>query len=129
MIVATPISTHYELARRALEADKHVLVEKPIAADSRQADELIALADERSLAIMCGHTFLFSPPVIAIREMLRRGDLGEIYFITSSRVNLGLHQRDVSVLWDLAPHDFSILLDWLGATPETVFRRSAGTRS
>lgn len=120
VIIATPISTHYELARRALEADKHVLVEKPIAANSQQADELIALAGERSLAIMCGHTFLFSPPVIAIREILRRGDLGEIYFMTSSRVNLGLHQRDVSVLWDLAPHDFSILLNWLGTTPDHV---------
>lgn len=120
VIIATPISTHYPLARRSLEAGKHVLIEKPLASTSQEADQLIALADERGLALMCGHTFLFSPPVIAIREMLRRGDLGDIYFVTSSRVNLGLHQRDVSVLWDLAPHDFSILLDWLGEMPETI---------
>jgi predicted dehydrogenase len=120
VIVATPISTHYEIARRCLEAGKHVLVEKPLAGSAEEADELIELADRRGLAIMCGHTFLFSPPVIAIREMIQRGDLGEIYFISSSRVNLGLHQRDVSVLWDLAPHDYSILLHWLGESPRSV---------
>jgi predicted dehydrogenase len=120
VIVATPISTHYEIARRCLEAGKHVLVEKPLASSVKEADELIELADERGLAIMCGHTFLFSPPVIEIREMIQRGDLGEIYFISSSRVNLGLHQRDVSVLWDLAPHDYSILLHWLGESPDSV---------
>jgi predicted dehydrogenase len=120
VIVATPISTHYELARRCLEAGKHVLVEKPLAGTAEEADELIALADAEGLAIMCGHTFLFSPPVIVIREMIERGDLGEIYFISSSRVNLGLHQRDVSVLWDLAPHDYSILLHWLGEAPDCV---------
>lgn len=120
VIVATPISTHYDLARRSLEAGKHVLVEKPLAGTAEQADGLIELADDRGLAIMCGHTFLFSPPVIAIREMIERGDLGKIYFISSSRVNLGLHQRDVSVLWDLAPHDYSILLHWLGELPERV---------
>jgi len=120
VIIATPISTHYDLARRSLEAGKHVLVEKPLAGTAKEADELIELAEARGLAIMCGHTFLFSPPVIAIREMIERGDLGEIYFITSSRVNLGLHQRDVSVLWDLAPHDYSILLHWFGELPECV---------
>ena len=120
VIVATPISTHYDLARRSLEAGKHVLVEKPLAGTAKEADALIELANDRGLAIMCGHTFLFSPPVVAIREMVERGDLGEIYFISSSRVNLGLHQRDVSVLWDLAPHDFSILLNWLGTTPDHV---------
>jgi predicted dehydrogenase len=120
IVIATPISTHYTLAGRALEAGKHVLIEKPIAGRSDEADELIATANKKGLAIMCGHTFLFSPPVIAIRKMLQRGDLGDLYFITSSRVNLGLHQRDASVLWDLAPHDFSILLDWLGEMPESV---------
>jgi len=120
VIIATPVSTHYELARRSLEAGKHVLVEKPLAGTAEEADRLIELADDRGLAIMCGHTFLFSPPVIAIREMIERGDLGEIYFISSSRVNLGLHQRDVSVLWDLAPHDYSILLHWLSEPPESV---------
>lgn len=120
VILATPISTHYELARRSLEAGKHVLVEKPLSARVEEADCLIELAAEKGLAIMCGHTFLFSPPVMAIREMIARGELGEIYFISSSRVNLGLHQRDVSVLWDLAPHDFSILLNWLDQMPDCI---------
>ena len=71
---------------------------------------------------MCGHTFLYSPPVRAVKGMLDRGELGELYFISSSRVNLGLHQRDVSVIWDLGPHDFSILLYWLDETPESVTR-------
>jgi predicted dehydrogenase len=120
VILATPISTHFELARRCLEAGKHVLVEKPLTGSTDQADELIELAEQRGLAMMCAHTFLFSPPVRAIRELIARGALGEIHFISSSRVNLGLHQRDVSVLWDLAPHDFSILLDWLGQMPDSV---------
>ena len=120
VIIATPISTHYDLARRSLEAGKHVLVEKPLAGTAEEADRLIELADDRGHALMCGHTFLFSPPVMAIRKMIEQGDLGEIYFISSSRVNLGLHQRDVSVLWDLAPHDYSILLHWLGEAPECV---------
>jgi predicted dehydrogenase len=105
---------------RCLEAGKHVLVEKPLAADTQQADELIALADRLGLTLMCAHTFLFSSPVRAIRELIARGTLGKLHFISASRVNLGLHQRDVSVLWDLAPHDFSILLDWLGKMPASL---------
>jgi predicted dehydrogenase len=120
VILATPISTHFELASRCLEAGKHVLVEKPLAASSREAEDLIQLARDRGPAVMCAHTFLFSPPVRAIAELIGQGALGELHFISSSRVNLGLHQRDVSVLWDLAPHDFSILLDWLGQMPESV---------
>ncbi len=120
VVISTPISTHFEFGKRALEAGKHVLVEKPIAGSSTEADELISLASRKGLAIMCGHTFLFSPPVVAIKEMLRRGDLGEIYFMSSSRVNLGLHQREGSVLWDLAPHDFSIMLSWLEERPRAV---------
>jgi predicted dehydrogenase len=120
VILATPISTHYELTRRCLEAGKHVLVEKPLADSRERADDLIALANEHGLALMCAHTFLFSPPVRAIRELIASGELGKIHFISSSRVNLGLHQRDVSVLWDLGPHDFSILLSWLGEMPESV---------
>ena len=120
VVIATPISTHYEFGRRALEAGKHVLMEKPLAGSSTEADELIAIGDRNGLAVMCGHTFLFSPPVMAIKEMIDRGDLGEIHFISSSRVNLGLHQRDGSVLWDLAPHDLSILPNWLEELPEWV---------
>ena len=118
--VVTPVATHYDLAMRALEAGKHVYVEKPLAASSGEARELIRAADERGLVLMPGHTFLYSPAVVRIRELIRSGELGDIYFISMSRVNLGLHQSDVSVIWDLAPHDFSILLYWLGQSPRHV---------
>ena len=117
VVLATPVHTHYELARRCMEAGKHTLVEKPLAASTAHATELIACAVRRELVLMCGHTFLYSPPVRAVKSLIDRGELGDIYFVSSSRVNLGLHQRDVSVLWDLGPHDFSILLYWLGSTP------------
>jgi predicted dehydrogenase len=120
VILSTPISTHFELARRCLEAGKHVLVEKPLATTRKDAEELIELAFERGLVLMCGHTFLFSPPVRQVRSYIEEGELGEIFFVSSSRVNLGLHQKDVSVLWDLAPHDFSILNYWLGEAPATI---------
>lgn len=120
LIIATPVHTHYDLAARALEAGKHVFVEKPLAPSSELADDLAALADERQRVLMCGHTFVYSPPVRAVKRMLQAGTLGDIYFISSSRVNLGLHQRDVSVIWDLGPHDFSILLYWLSELPESV---------
>lgn len=119
IVLATPISTHYELARQALLAGKHVMVEKPLAAESGQCLELIQLARERELIVMPGHTFLYSPPVIKVKELLDAGQLGDLYFGTSSRVNLGIHQSDVSVVRDLGPHDFSILLYWLGR-PEFV---------
>jgi predicted dehydrogenase len=118
--VVTPVSTHYELAKRALEAGKHVFVEKPLASSFKSAAELVRAADERDLVLMPGHTFLYSPPVNLIRDLIRTGELGEIYFISMSRVNLGLHQSDVSVVWDLGPHDFSILLYWLGERPRRV---------
>jgi predicted dehydrogenase len=124
--IATPVSTHYPLALAALEAGKHVFVEKPLAASSEQAQELARVAAERGLTLMPGHTFLYSPPVNMIREMIQSGDLGDIYFISMSRVNLGLHQSDVSVAWDLGPHDFSILRYWLEETPSHL---SALTRS
>jgi len=120
VLLATPVFTHYELARRCLEADKHTLVEKPLAASGAEALALTSLAAERELVLMCGHTFLYSPPVRAVRKLIEAGELGDLYFVTSSRVNLGLHQRDVSVIWDLGPHDFSILLYWLGGPPSTI---------
>ena len=120
VIIATPVHTHYDLAARALEAGKHVFVEKPLAHSSELADELVEVAAERQRIVMCGHTFLYSPPVRAIKRMISEGKLGDIYFISSSRVNLGLHQRDVSVIWDLGPHDFSILLYWLSEMPTSV---------
>jgi len=120
VVIATPVHTHYELAWEALAAGKHVFVEKPLAPSGELADELASLAQERERVLMCGHTFLYSPPVRMIKSMISSGQLGDIYFISSSRVNLGLHQRDVSVVWDLGPHDFSILLYWLGEMPTAI---------
>jgi len=118
--IATPVSTHHGLALSALKAGKHVFVEKPLAGSSGEVRELTDLAEERDLVLMPGHTFLYSPPVTTIKALVDSGELGEIYFISSSRVNLGLHQPDVSVVWDLGPHDFSILRYWLGALPSEV---------
>ena len=115
--VATPPHTHYPIARQALESGKHVLVEKPLATTVADAAALIALAQERDRVLMPGHTFLYSPPVNAVRRLIETGELGEVYFVTSSRMNLGLYQPD-GVVRDLAPHDLSILMYWL-ASPVT----------
>ena len=120
VVISTPVSTHYPLAMSALQSGKHTFVEKPIAASSREGRDLAYLAEENGLVLMPGHTFLYSPSVTTIKGLIDSGELGEIYFISSSRVNLGLHQRDASVVWDLGPHDFSILRYWLGALPEEV---------
>src|ERR1700690_503312 len=120
IVIATPVFTHFELAAAALRAGKHTFVEKPLAPTAAQAGELIELAEDRDLRLMCGQTFLYSPPVKAVKRLIATGELGDIFFISSSRVNLGLHQRDVSVIWDLGPHDFSILLHWLDEMPESI---------
>src|SRR3954468_13735979 len=96
IVIATPVFTHFGLASRALQAGKHVFVEKPLASTSAEAGELLELADSMDRVIMCGHTFLYSPAVREVKRIIQSGELGEIYFISSSRVNLGLHQRDVS---------------------------------
>ena len=124
--IATPVATHHRLALAALEANKHVFVEKPMAASAAEALELLELAASRGLVLMPGHTFLYSPPVNMIRDLIQSGELGEIYFISTSRVNLGLHQSDVSVAWDLGPHDFSILRYWLEESPSLVAAMSRG---
>jgi predicted dehydrogenase len=118
--IATPVSTHFDLSRRALEAGKHVFVEKPLAGSADEAVRLAQVATDRGLVLMPGHTFLYSPPVEKVAELIGSGELGEIYSISTSRVNLGLHQPDVSVVWDLAPHDFSIIRSWLGELPSYV---------
>jgi predicted dehydrogenase len=120
VLFATPVFTHFRLAQRSLEAGKHTFVEKPLAPSTAEALELMDLATQQELVLMCGHTFLYSPPVRAIRKLIASGELGEIFFVSASRVNLGLHQRDVSVIWDLGPHDFSILLYWLDQPPKTI---------
>ena len=124
--IATPVSTHFALASLALRRGKHVFVEKPLAASSAVAVDLVELAAAEQLVLMPGHTVLYSPPVNMIRSLIENGDLGEIYFVSTSRVNLGLHQPDVSVVWDLGPHDFSILRYWLGETPAHVSAASRG---
>jgi predicted dehydrogenase len=120
VMIATPVGSRYDLAAEGLRAGKHVFVEKPLASSSDAADDLAELARKRGRILMCGHTLLYSPPVRVVKRMIEAGTLGDIFFISSSRVNLGLHQRDVSVIWDLGPHDFSILLYWLSELPTTM---------
>ncbi|MFN8497378.1 MAG: Gfo/Idh/MocA family oxidoreductase [Anaerolineae bacterium] len=120
VVVATPVSTHFSIARDCLLHGKHVLVEKPLAQTVAQAQTLVDLAAERDLTLMVGHTFVYSPAVEMLKLIVESGELGEIYYIHSSRTNLGLFQRDINVIWDLAPHDISILLYVLGRMPTSV---------
>lgn len=120
VIVATPVTSHFEIARRCLEADKSVLVEKPLATSTAQAAQLIALARERHLTLMVGHTFEYSTPVLKVREIINSGELGDIFYISSVRANLGIFQRDINVAWDLATHDLSIILMLLERMPSMV---------
>lgn len=109
VVIATPAATHFDLVRAALEAGKHVLVEKPLTSSVSDAIKLEELAKQSNLALMCDHTYCYTPAVSRIRELIGRGDIGEVQFVDSVRINLGLVQPDVDVLWDLAPHDLSIL--------------------
>jgi predicted dehydrogenase len=118
--IVTPVWTHFDLAKAALENGKHVFVEKPFTSTSAQASELIELAARKNLRIMVDHTFLFSGSVRKIRQLVDDGTLGPLYYFDSTRVNLGLFQHDVSVVWDLAPHDLSIMDHVIGQQPEAV---------
>src|SRR5881296_1178141 len=118
--VVTPVSTHFDLAKAALENGKHVFVEKPFTSTTQQAEELIELAERKNLRIMVDHTFLFTGAVRKIRELIDEGVLGDLYYYDSTRVNLGLFQHDVSVVWDLAPHDLSIIDFLIQAKPDAV---------
>ena len=118
--VITPVWTHYELAKLALENGKHVFIEKPFTSTSAQAEELINLAARKKLTIMVDHTFLFTGAVRKIRELTESGALGDLYYYDSLRVNLGLFQHDVSVIWDLAPHDLAIMDHVIQAEPEAI---------
>ena len=118
--VVTPVWTHFEIAKAALQNGKHVFVEKPFTSTTRQAEELIELAARKNLQIMVDHTFLFGGAVRKIRELVDNGTLGPLYYFDSTRVNLGLFQHDVSVVWDLAPHDLSIMDHILREKPESV---------
>jgi predicted dehydrogenase len=118
--IVTPVSTHYELARRTLENGKHVFIEKPFTATSEQAEDLIELAERKDLVIMVDHTFLFTGAVRKMKELIDQDVLGRLYYYDSTRVNLGLFQHDVNVVWDLAPHDLAIMDHLIGLEPERV---------
>lgn len=118
--IATPVSSHYDLALQALQAGKHVLVEKPFTATVEQGRRLVEEADRRRLTLMVDHTFLFTPAVRKVKELVDAGELGRLYYYDSVRVNLGLFQHDVNVLWDLAVHDLSIMDFILGSAPQAV---------
>lgn len=118
--VVTPVWTHYELVKAALENGKHVFVEKPFTSNSAQGEELINLARQKNLTIMVDHTFLFTGAVKKISQLLDEGTLGNLYYYDSTRVNLGLFQHDINVLWDLAPHDLSIMDYLIKASPDAI---------
>ena len=118
--IATPVSTHFALGMKALEAGKHVLLEKPMAENGKQCEQMVDLAAEKKLALMVDHTFIYTGAVRKIKEMINEGRLGEIMYFDSVRVNLGLFQHDTNVLWDLAPHDLSIMDYLIGQDPVAV---------
>jgi predicted dehydrogenase len=120
VVVATPPSTHYAIAKECLEHGLHALVEKPLTLKSTDAEDLIELAEKKGLTLMVGHTFEYNAAVHSLKGLIDKGDLGEIYYLDAARLNLGLFSRDLNVLWDLAPHDISILLFLLGKLPVAV---------
>jgi predicted dehydrogenase len=118
--IATPVGTHRKLAEEAFAAGKHVFVEKPLAGTSTDAEAIVRAAEKAGRTLMVGHTFVYNPAVVTVRGLIERGELGRVNYVDSQRVNLGLHQFDINVLWDLGPHDVSISLYWLGEEPEWV---------
>jgi predicted dehydrogenase len=120
VVIATPVKSHYPLAKASLLAGKHTFIEKPMATSSHECEELMDIAESNGLVLMVDHTFLYSAPVRKIVEIVQAGDIGEIRYINSRRLNLGLFQKDINVAWDLAPHDISIILHVLGEFPVAV---------
>ena len=120
VVVATPVDLHYEFSKRGLEKGKHVFVEKPMTSTAVHSRELVDIAKKKGLTLMVGHTFIYSAPVRMIKKIIESDELGEIYYVSSRRLNLGLFQRDINVTWDLAPHDISIILYIFGTTPKSV---------
>jgi predicted dehydrogenase len=120
IFIVTPVRFHFEMARKSLQANKHTFIEKPMALSAKECEELIALAEKHGLTLMIGHTFIYSSPVRKIKEIIRNGDLGDIMYIGSRRLNLGLYQKDINVTWDLAPHEISIILYVLDDDPTHV---------
>jgi predicted dehydrogenase len=120
VVIATPVSTHYALAAEALTHGKHVLVEKPLTRTSAEGQHLLDLAREHNRTLMVGHTFEYNPAVEMLKQIIASGEIGSVHYVSATRTNLGLFQRDINVLWDLAPHDLSILLFILGLQPLAV---------
>jgi len=120
VVIATPVRFHYEMAKRSLLAGKHTLIEKPMASSLSECEELIELAENQNLTLMIGHTFIYSQPVRKIKQIVNSGELGDIQYISSRRLNLGLFQKDINVAWDLAPHDISIILYIMDEEPVSV---------
>jgi predicted dehydrogenase len=120
VVIATPVQFHFEMAQKSLAAGKHTFIEKPMASSAAECVKLIKLAESRGLTIMVGHTFIYSPPVRKIKEIVHNDALGEIQYISARRLNLGLFQTDINVTWDLAPHDISIILYVMGKAPLSV---------
>jgi predicted dehydrogenase len=118
--IATPVKTHYPIAKRFLEAGKHTFIEKPMAISAETCQDLIDIAEARSLALMVGHTFIYTSTIRKIKELIASGDIGEVMYISSRRLNLGLFQNDINVAWDLAPHDISIILFLLEQEPVSI---------
>jgi predicted dehydrogenase len=123
VVIATPVSTHHHLTMDCLRAGKSVLVEKPLACSGRDAQEMVATAQKMGLVLMTGHIFLYNPAIIALKKIIASGEIGHVYYINCTRVNLGLYQPDVNVVWDLAPHDVSILQYILGEHPVATSAR------
>ncbi len=120
VVIATPVNSHYRLAKASLLAGKHTFIEKPMASSAAECEELIAIAERNGLVLMIGHTFIYSSPIRKICEIVQAGDIGDIRYINSRRLNLGLFQKDINVAWDLAPHDISVILHILGEFPVSV---------
>jgi predicted dehydrogenase len=120
VVIATAVRFHYAMAKASLLAGKHTFIEKPMAASAKECEELVEIAERNGLVLMIGHTFLYSPAVRKIKELVEWGDLGEIRYICARRLNLGLYQKDINVAWDLAPHDISIILHIMEENPLTV---------
>lgn len=123
IVVATPVDRHYEHARRALETDKHVLVEKPLATSTRECLDLIRISEDRQRVLMVGHTFLYNAAVRKVKEMVEEGELGDVLYLYSQRLNLGIVRQDINAMWNLAPHDISIVGYLIGKDPLRVTAR------
>jgi predicted dehydrogenase len=123
VVIATPVYTHYSLAMECLQSGKHVLIEKPITCSIDEARALLQMGEQTGLTVMVGHTFLYNPAVNALKDIINSGEIGEVYYINGTRVNLGLYHPDINVIWDLAPHDVSILIYLLGSLPEYTSAR------